>query len=502
MLVLGSTGEFRCSAKWVNESLVLRGPENGFFGYKLDSLSGDNGIYTEWNTNNDILTIFNDRFGMYPIYYTRTSSGVNFSSSIANLLADEDHYQIDSAAVAVFLRMGIFIGDTTPFSEIKALPPGAKLQFDRNGLSIENREISCGKNVTPSIKDAQNIYGELFKSSVLKFREAFPKKIGIPLSGGRDSRHIIFELMASGLKPYSCITMKHQPPKPNEDAKIAKEVCQYFNFKHVILEQDLSILRMEKEKNILTNFCSLDHSWILPLSRYLLEEGYDAIFDGIGGDVLSAGLFLTEHRLNLYNRNKFEELANEILGFEGHLPHMLTNSAYSRFNRDIAVNLLVQELKRYVNTPNPIGQFFFWNRTRRVVALSSWGILGQKTHVFAPYLDHELYNFLTSLPAEYFLDHTFHQNTIAKQYPAYAHLPYETKMQLPQKGGVASNYFQLAEFTRFSLGSLVKPSMCRPSFFYLRLFKSLLSMKYYDQFKGTYQVPIYLSQLAEYYRGI
>jgi hypothetical protein len=494
MLILGDVGGAQCSTKWVNNSLNVSGGKKGFLGYKLDSTSGDNGIFANWNTDNDSLTLFNDKFGMFPIYYTKTSNGVDFSSSIINLFVSEDHYQLDDAAIAVFLRMGSFIGENTPFSKIKALPPGTKLQFDKNGFRMENSAIACGKNATNSLDDAQDVYGELFKKSVSKFREIFSNKIGIPLSGGRDSRHILFELIASGLNPYSCITMKHQPPKPNEDAEIAKELCSFLDLKHIVLKQDLSLLKMEKEKNILTNFCSIEHSWILPLSRYLFEENYSAIFDGIGGDVLSAGLFLTEYRLNLYIKEKFEDLANEILGPEGYLPHMLTKSAYSRFNREVAINLLVHELKRYVNAPNPVGQFFFWNRARRHIALSSWGILRQKTHVFAPYLDHEVYKFLSSLPAEYFLDHTFHENTIAKHYPAFAHLPYETKTKSPQRGRIASNYFQISEFILFFLESFAKSSTCRSSFLYPRLLKSLLSMKYYDQSKGMYRIPIYFSQ--------
>ncbi len=498
MLFLGDTGTAKCSVKWTENSLHVSGAKKGFFGYKLDSISDKNGIFVEWHIENKCLTLSNDKFGLFPLYYTQNGSSLTFSSSIIDLLVTESHRQLDDAAIAVFLRMGAFIGNTTPFSKIKALPPGAQLRFNKEGLSLESNKIASGKQTDVSLSEAQDIYGELFHNSVSKFREIFSKKVGIPLSGGRDSRHILFELIASGMQPFSSITMKHQPPKPDEDAEIASEVSSFLDVEHTVLEQDLSFLDMEKEKNEITNFCSLEHSWISPLSRHLSAEGYSAIFDGIAGDVLSAGLFLTKPRLDLYREEKFEELANDLLGSEGYLPSMLKKSTYKRFNRELAINLLIDELKIHANTPNPVGQFFFWNRTRRHIAMSSWRILSKNTHVFAPYLDHDLYTFLSSLPAEYFLDYTFHQKTMEKRYPEYAHLPYETKTSQPKKSSLASSYFQTSELIFYFLRSFSKQSMCRPLFLYPRILKGLLSIEYSDHSKGMYISPLYLSELSKH----
>lgn len=498
MLFLGETGSAQCSIKWKENSLHVSGSKSGFYGYKLDSISGKNGIFAEWHIENDCLILTNDKFGLFPLFYTNNGSGFSFSSSIVDLLVTENDRQLDEAAIAIFLRTGSYIGDATPFANIKALPPGAQLRFNKEGLFLENSKIMFGERASVSLNEAQDIYGDVFHDSITKFSDVFSKKVGIPLSGGRDSRHILFELMASGMQPFSSITMKHQPPKSDEDAEIAKEVSSHLGIEHIILEQDLSFLGMEKEKNKITNFCSLQHSWILPLSRHLAAEGYSAIFDGIGGDVLSASSFLTETRLNLYRKEKFEDLANDVLGPEGYLPSILTKPAYKRFGRELAINLLIDELKTHANAPNPVGQFFFWNRTRRNTAVSSWRILSKNTHVFAPFLDHGVYTFLSSLPAEYFLDHTFHQRAMEKRYPEHAHIPYEKKISRPKKGSFVSRFFQVSELLLYFLRSCSRQSIFHPTFLYSRMLKGLLSAEYYYRTRSMYRLPIFLFELSKY----
>ena len=44
--------------------------------------------------------------------------------------------------------------------------------------------------------------------------------------------------------------------------------------------------------------------------------------------------------------------------------------------------------------------------------------------MLAPYLEAELFDFLSSLPAALLLDHTFHTDTIAHSFPQWAGLPY------------------------------------------------------------------------------
>ena len=91
MLFLGKNGTPQCFVKYVANSLHVSGEKDGFFGYKLDSLSSKNGIFVEWHIENDCLHLWNDSFGFFPIYYNNNGSNFIFSSSILDLLDKDIH---------------------------------------------------------------------------------------------------------------------------------------------------------------------------------------------------------------------------------------------------------------------------------------------------------------------------------------------------------------------------------------------------------------------------
>jgi hypothetical protein len=62
-------------------------------------------------------------------YYCRDGEFA-ISSSIPRLIEAGAPIEVDEPALAVFLRLGFFIGDDTPYKHIRALPPGATLVWD------------------------------------------------------------------------------------------------------------------------------------------------------------------------------------------------------------------------------------------------------------------------------------------------------------------------------------------------------------------------------------
>ena len=196
---------------------------------------------------------------------------------------------------------------------------------------------------------------------------------------------------------------------------------------HVVLPQRGSRIEAEIRKNVVTNFCADEHAWMLPLGEYLGGRARYA-YDGIGGDVLSAGLFLTDRRLQQFGSGQFDELAGDLLrGAEARTWELVAPDWADRLGHDRAVARLARELALHAGAPNPIGSFFFWNRTRREIGLASYRILSQHVEVLSPYLDHELFDFLTSLPASLMLDREFHSDTIRRAYPAYDDVRYEDR---------------------------------------------------------------------------
>ena len=404
-------------------------------GYRLPGeVSERDGIWAEWQYRNGQVKFANDRYGFYPVYYHASSERFGISTDLGELIRRFSLNVIDDAAVSVFLRLGYYLGDDTPLRDIRSTPPGCTLIWKDGMLSLLSARPQIEPAaVCPSRAHAMQLYGESFQAAIERFDLKKSSQVAVLLSGGRDSRHILLALARCGEVPMFCVTAMHPPPRPNEDAVIAAQLARVVGTPHEIVEPPDDLLKAELEKNVLTNFCADEHGWLMPLRNYLAERSFDCVFDGIGGDVLSAGLFLSETRLRMVERGNFVDLANDLLGKEGYLRSLLPAALYRRWPRELALERVVNEIERHVSSPNPFSQFIFWNRTRREIALSPWCLLSGTSVVFAPYLEKGVYDLLASLPPSYFLDHTFHTKTIQSFYPDFATVPFENKEAEPAK---------------------------------------------------------------------
>jgi hypothetical protein len=81
-----------------------------------------------------------------------------------------------------------------------------------------------------------------------------------------------------------------------------------------------------------------------------------------------------------------------------------------------AVERVAQEFLRHKNEPNPVGAFFFRNRTRREIAQIPFAMM-QPLDVRAPYLAPELVRFLRGIPDVELVGKTFHREAIETAFP-------------------------------------------------------------------------------------
>ncbi len=452
-------------------------------GHELRDDGSSQGPFGRWVWDGHRLQVRNDRYGFYPLYYWAQDGAVAVSPSIPKLLAEGAPTELDVVGLAVFLRLGFFLGEHTPFQAIRAVAPDTAFEWQDGRLQVSGRVIATRCERLNRV-EASERYAMLFRTAIRR-RLPADTEFAMPLSGGRDSRHILLELCEAGVRPKVCVTYGGPYVWMNRDVLAAAPLCESLNLPHVIIDQPRSRFKTELRKNIETNFCA-DENWQMPTLVDYLRGKFRSVYDGIAGDVLSNGLFLNETRLALFEKGAFSAFAEDLLhDFPMHsdldheevLAKLLRPDQYRRFSRTLAVDAITEEVSKHADAPNPVGSFFFWNRTRREIALLPFRMLGRVAQVFCPYLDDDLYDFLASLPADLFLSHTFHTDTIRQAYPRYAQVPFDNEVSPSEE--ITDGYYRL--FGRECLSYALaygRSRYLRYSYILPRLLKCALDERY------------------------
>lgn len=395
-------------------------------GTRHATFDNGSGLVAFWNWDGTMLEAGTDRFGLQPLFYFADERRVAVGRDIPGLLAAGVSARLDVGALGVFLRAGYFIGDDTPFASIRALPPGGHLCW-RDGVTTLTHALPPASDWTGDRASAISEYADRFAAAVA--RRLRHDRIVMPLSGGRDSRHIVLELCRQRRPPALCITQSRGIN--DDDVKVASALAASLGLAHRTVEPPHNLVRAEYEKNRLTSYCADEHAWLMPLVHVLASADFDAQFDGYGGDILSAGNFVEAERMRRYELRDYVAVASGFLDLdrtaEQALSSLLSPGWLAAMPRDDAVQRMARELARFADYPSPISMFIFYNRLRREIAMSPFCLLGTARPTLLPYLDDDVYALLASLPWRLVVDRRFHQDTIAATYPAHANFPYASK---------------------------------------------------------------------------
>lgn len=482
------------SIHWDTDQVRSRGIHKCSFGHKIvESGRLTDGIFAEWEWDGETLTVRNDRYGIYPLYYFATRNGICLSPSLITLLQQGAPTEVDDAAMAAFIRIGFFLGNDTPFAAIRALPPSAELTWSR-GVLLLRSEIPIARPQKASRDEVIDRYIELFRLAI--GRRPPTSDCVVPLSGGRDSRHIVCELHSQGYTPKFCATMRYPPPWSSED-ETASALCRTLGIPHRIYGPAHISTKLEFKKNLETNLSTFEHAWAQALYDEIRGEA-TSLYDGAAGDVFSAAHFNTPERIQLFESGRLREFAKEMLHNEGAIKLLIAPAKYRRMNPDMASHRILQELERHTKAPNPVASFFFFNRTRRVAAIVPYTIMRDVEYAYLPFVDHDVFDFLMGFPGQMFIDYKLHTDAIKRAYPNSAEVPFVSKRQLP--GG--QKYFR-----RFA-GEILRMVLSKDSQWVARsrliprLFRCMIDSSYSTAVTEWLSfIPIYLYQLESILRG-
>ncbi|MFZ5608361.1 MAG: asparagine synthase-related protein [Pseudomonadota bacterium] len=410
------------AASWTKGVMTLRGTAQARLGAPV---MGD-ALTAGWTAEGGRLSLWADRYGAVPLFYAETPQGVLVSNAITALLEAGVSRERDAQALSIRFFYGHFVQAMTPFRAIRALLPGERIVWTAQGKSVSGGAPPRPKPLSLPRAAAIDGYIDLFRAAMAHCLAGL-QDYALPLSGGQDSRHILLEAMRQNRPPRYCFTAQpHEPHVVMPDAAIAAGLSARLGLEHVALHYR-GDMATSLGKILRLDALSVLHDFALSGLAHLQEKPVD-IIDGLAGDILSAGLMSSPHRIALFRDGPFDDFVADHLTRPA-MAQLLAPRHRALADYATAHRLLGETFAAYRDYPNPLAAGYFFTRTRRDIALGPFKVYQDpRWRVATPYLYPPLFDFLMGLPPDMFADHRFHAETIAKAFPRFADLPFAGKI--------------------------------------------------------------------------
>lgn len=336
-------------------SLEVRGGViaiDGDVDFSAGHVVGDrDGVWARWHWDGQQLLVECDRYGMFPVFYAGGEDAIAVSRSPLALVDAGVDATLDTEALSVFFRIGFFLGNDTPFRSIRVLPPGATLHWQPGSLSIDHalRDIA---HSSLSRDQALDEFVDRVRVAIGK-RPPTPQSFVLPLSGGRDSRHILLELNRQGIRPRELLTIGASHHGPGSDASVAAELAMAVGIPHRILTPaHRAATPAEFEKNLLTHMCADEHDWFQPLAAALPELG-GCTYSGLSGTwEPDGGTAMTAEASQHFDAGEIGEIPEIVFRHfgtdEANLQTLLGERRYRAVPREAARARLERELAEHL----------------------------------------------------------------------------------------------------------------------------------------------------------
>src|SRR5438477_2017642 len=221
---------------------------HGYKEWGTDVFSQLNGMFglAIWDLIKKRLVVARDAMGIKLIYYRVSHGQLSFGSEIRALLAADSDFEVDPAALSLFLGFRYTPSPRTIIKEIRKLAPGSMLVFE-DGKYREERWY----NHTPkpfakekSEEEATNELLELYRGAVRRHLLS-DVPVGLLLSGGLDSG-LLLALMNEQGGPWLAYSIGYGKSFEDDELADAKQTAALLGARHVPVRLD----RAEFERSL------------------------------------------------------------------------------------------------------------------------------------------------------------------------------------------------------------------------------------------------------------
>lgn len=397
-------------------------------------------IIAIWDKERQCVVITNDRFGLYPLYYTHTAGRLIFAPEVKGILCDDTFpRKLDLTALAQYMRFQHLLGERTFFEDIFLLPNGSVLVYDLVTASCRVKSYWKFDRIPhrPDIafEEAVEEAGRLMRCAVQRLSDDAYRP-GVYLSGGLDSRTIL------GLveqRPVTSITYgAHNCRDVYYANRIAKAVGSdhhWFDLPNGEWVREYADFHLAVTEGF--------HSWIhahgistLAQARQLMDvnlTGWDGgtvmaysespeyiHFDITNDTALTTSLFyLFNQKFTWPSINEAEE---RLLYCEP-IWRQVQGLAFESFQTELAPYLAYR--------PDVRGEYFYLRNHCSRLTQNLTIFTRSHMEVRFPFFDYDLFDFIYSLPAPMRAFRKLYRAVIQRETPRLAYIPYDKNEMLP-----------------------------------------------------------------------
>jgi len=177
-----------------------------------------------WDSREHRLIIVRDRVGRKPLYYKLTQDHLLFASAASALHAEPGNTAgVDPRALDDYLTLGYIPGEKTLYGDIRRLPPGHIMIYQRGAVRI-SRYWTHFKDINEGGMDSDSSL-DMFSAEIERAIRARCRKselVGLGLNGDRGSAGLLYYARKSfenSLKVYSAFYSEKRNRVPNDAAE-------------------------------------------------------------------------------------------------------------------------------------------------------------------------------------------------------------------------------------------------------------------------------------------
>lgn len=223
-----------------------------------DTIKGSYNI-VKFDKENNELYLYNNLIRGFPLYWFENDETLIFCNDYEPLVKyGSNKYDINIEAIYDYLISGAPTSSETFFNNIHILAPGDQIIVKNSKIEIKkNKKRLQVTNNKDSVEKNAKEYFNTLKSETNQMI-SWNQNIPITITGGADTRIILGTLSPDKIGSLEFITFiaKRDTAMNSSDIKIAKELTDFYNLNHSLINQNLyRITNVDREyfRNIMDN---------------------------------------------------------------------------------------------------------------------------------------------------------------------------------------------------------------------------------------------------------